>query len=275
VVRAPAPLLALVLVGCSASPAREAARELPRIVSLNPCTDAVLAEVADPGQIAGLSSYSSDPASSSMDLATARRFRAVDGTVEEVIALEPDLVIGSDFISPATRGALARLGLRYESFGIARSAAESHAQVRAIAALAGHPHRGEALVARIERTLAANRGPADKPATAVVWQSGGIVPGSDTLISDLLGRTGFSNAAAAQGMKQADVLPLEAMLAAPPRVIFAAGNPASNEDRMLGHPALASLRETRRERLDPALLWCGGPTIAYTAERLGAVRRSL
>ena len=73
----------------------------------------------------------------------------------------------------------------------------------------------------------------------------------------------------------ASVLPLEAMLASPPRVIFTAGNPAGNEDRLLAHPALASLKTTRRAALSPALLWCGGPTIVRAAERLGAVRRSL
>jgi iron complex transport system substrate-binding protein len=62
-----APLIALALGACTPAPAREAAH--PSVVSLNPCTDAILAEVADPAQIAGLSSYSSDPAASSMDLA--------------------------------------------------------------------------------------------------------------------------------------------------------------------------------------------------------------
>lgn len=270
-----APLLAVALAGCTATSAREAGRSLPTIVSLNPCTDAILAEVADPAQIAALSSYSSDPASSSMDLATARRFRAVDGTVEEVAALHPDLVVGGNFMGPATVGALGRMGVRLEQFGIAPTVAESEAQVRRLAALAGHPERGEALVARIEAALAANRPPAGAASPAIVWQSGGIVPGEETLISDLLVRTGFSNAAAARGMKQADVLPLETMLAAPPRVILAAGNAASNEDRLLAHPALASLKNTRRERLDPALLWCGGPTIIRTVQRLGEVRRSL
>lgn len=248
---------------------------MPKIVSLNPCTDAVLVEVADPRQIAALSSYSSDPASSSMDLAVARRFPAVDGSVEEVIALHPDLVVGSTFVSPATRSALARLGLRYEGFGINPSVADSLAQIRTIAALAGHPGRGEALVARIEAALAANAPPPGAAVAAIVWQSSGIVPGRDTLISELLTRTGFVNAAAAKGMGQADVLPLEVMLADPPRLILAAGNPVSNEDRMLGHPVLASLGGTRRERYEPALLWCGGPTIIRAAERLGAIRRSL
>lgn len=270
-----APLLALVVAGCTAAPAREPGRDLPQVVSLNPCTDAILTEVADPEQILAISSYSSDPASSSMDPALARRFRAVDGTVEEVVALEPDLVIGGTFIAPATRGAFARLGMRYEGFGITPTVGKSLAQVRSIAALVGHPERGEALVGRIETALAANRAPAGPARSAVVWQSGGIVPGSDTLISDLLIRTGFTNAAAAQGLHQADVLPLEAMLAAPPQVIFAAGNPVSNEDRMLGHPALARLTETRRERFDPVLLWCGGPTIIKAARHLGAVRRTV
>ena len=47
-------------------------------------------------------------------------------------------------------GALGRLGLRLETVGIATSVEDSIAQVRQIAALAGHPERGEALVARIE-----------------------------------------------------------------------------------------------------------------------------
>src|SRR5207248_10675988 len=97
------------------------------------------------------------------------------------------------------------------------------------------------------------------PVAAVVWQSGGIVPGPHSLIGDLLRRTGFRQISAARGMKQADLLPLEAMLADPPQVILAAGNPLGNEDRLLAHPALAALMGTRRERFEPALLWCGGP----------------
>ena len=99
-------------------------------------------------------------------------------------------------------------------------------------------------------------------------------PGEGTLIADLLGRTGFANAAAARGLGQADVLPLEAMLPIRRSVILAPGIARANEDRLLDHPALASLTGTRRARLDPALLWCGGPTIIRAAERLAAVRRA-
>lgn len=271
-----APLIALALAACTAAPAREAGRELPRIASLNPCTDAILAEVADPSQIAGLSAYSSDPASSSMNVTTARRFPALGDGVEEVAAARPDLVLAGTFIAPSSASALGRLGIRLERVGIAPTVAESEAQVRRIAALAGHPERGEALVRRIEAALAAAAPPRGAaPLPALVWQSGGMVPGPGTLIAELLGRTGFANAAAARGLGQADLLPLEQVLAAPPRVILTAGSLHNNEDRALRHPALAALRGTARAPLDSSLLWCGGPTIIRAAGRLAQVRAGI
>ena len=265
--------MALALASCTAAPISHAAH--PSIVSLNPCTDAILAEVADPAQIAGLSSYSSDPAASSMDVSTARRFASVSGSVEELAALHPDLVIGSTFTPPASVSAMARMGLRFAAFGAASTVADNQAQVRAIAALAGHPERGDALNARIDRALELAAPLPGAAIPAIVWQSGGMVAGVGTLISELLGRTGFTNLAAARGLSQADLLPLEVLLADPPQVLFIAGNGRSNEDRLLAHPALRGLRATLRAPLDPALLWCGGPSIVRTVARLGEVRKSL
>ncbi len=266
-------LSGLVLASCTQAPVREAPHAFPTIVSLNPCTDAILAEVADEAQILAISHYSHDAASSSMELAAARRFASTGGSVEEVLALRPDVVVSGNFMSPATIGALGDLKLPLVQLPIAKTIAESEAQVRQLARLAGHPERGEALVARMEAALAAARADG-APVQTVVWQSGGIVPGDDALIADLMHRAGFANFSAAKGLRQADFLPLEAMLADPPELIFVAGNAHSDEDRLLAHPALAALKTTRRERLDPALLWCGGPTIIRAAQRLAQVRRS-
>ena len=110
-------LLVVALGACAAPPsARHAPR--PTIVSLNPCTDAILAEVADPGQLLAISHYSHDPRATSMPLTQARRFRATGGTVEEVLALDPDVVVAGAFLPPATARAFERLGIRVETFGI-------------------------------------------------------------------------------------------------------------------------------------------------------------
>lgn len=246
----------------------------PTLVSLNPCADAILAEVADPEQILAISRFSHDPAASSMGLAAARRFAATSGSVEELAALRPDLVIGDDFVPSSPAGAaLERLGMKVERFHIETSVAASEDQVRKVARLAGHPERGEALVARMRAALAKSAPPVGQaPIPVVVWQSGGIVPGEGTLIADLLRLTGFTSFTTARGMRQADILPLERMLADPPRLILSAGSPDAQEDRLLRHTALAALRGTRREPFPSALLWCGGPTVIKAAERLAEAR---
>lgn len=268
-----AALLPLMLAACVPGAAREGPSPAgPRIVSMNPCTDAILAEVADPAQVLALSAFSRDPASSSMDTGLARRFPAVSGSLEEVVALRPDIVVSGNFHGPATVNAFRRLGIRLVQFPIAGTVEESRAQVRQMAALTGQPGRGEALVARIDTALAmAAPPPGARPVAALVWQSGGIVPGEGTLIADLLRRTGFANAAAMRGLGQADFLPLERVMADPPAVILAAGG-HSGEDRMLDHPALQRLPATRRAAFSSSLLWCGGPTIIPAAARLAQVR---
>ncbi len=269
-------LLPLLLTACAPAARRDAPHAHPTIVSLNPCTDAVLAEVADPAQILAISHYSADPEASSLGVDQARRFRTVSGSVEEVLALRPDIIVGDRFIAPATSRAFERLGLRLERFPIDASVEGSEAQVLRLAALAGHPERGEALVRRMRAALAAAAPPPGAaPVPAVVWQAGGMVPGEGTLIADLLRRTGFAQLSAVRGLRQGEILPLEALLADPPRVVLATGNVLSNENRGLAHPALRSLAGTRLEPIEPNLLWCGGPTVVRAAERLGGIRSSL
>lgn len=267
----------LALASCHAlEPAPTSAGRRPTIVSLNPCSDAILAEVASPGQLLAISHFSHDPAASSMGVAAAGRFRSVSGSVEEIAQLSPDVVVADVFLPATTTQGLRDLGIRVVSINIATSIAASTAQVRELAAVAQERAAGERMVARIEQALAAAAPPAhDAPVPTIVWESGGIVAGDQTLIADLLHRTGFANIAAAKGLGQADYLPLEAMLADPPRVILATGNDVAQEDRLLAHPALAGLRETRRFAFDTALLWCGGPTVVRAAERLSAIRMSL
>lgn len=211
-----------------------------------------------------------------MDVALARRFAATSGSAEELLSLSPDVVIGDAFVPPATRAALAARGIRLVQLPIVDSVARAKAQVLEIARLAGREQAGRALDARIDAALASAAPPRGAPpVSAIVWQAGGIVPGRNTLVADLLAHTGFTLQSAARGMGQADYLPLEDVLADPPRVLLVAGKAGPRENRLLGHPALAALTHTKRAALDPSLLWCGGPTVVRAAQRLAAIRRSL
>ena len=89
-------------------------------------------------------------------------------------------------------------------------------------------------------------------------------------MSELLSRTGFASQPAARGLGQGAYLPLERVLADPPKLVLAAGG-----ERALTHPALRALRGLAYRRLDPSLTFCGGPTIVRAARDLAAIRRSI
>ncbi|WP_340589471.1 ABC transporter substrate-binding protein [Erythrobacter alti] len=256
------------LAGCAPTqPARDS--DHPTIVSLNPCADAILAEVSAPGQLLAISHYSQRASSSSMPLDKAAQFRATGGTAEEVLALAPDIVVADIFLAPSTREALERAGVQVELLDIVASPHDSMDQVRRLADLAGNAGRGETLVTRIELAWEAAEFEG-APASALLWQQGGIVPGDGTLAIAMLEHTGFASHSAARGMGQGAYLPLEQVVADPPQFVLAAG-----EQRMLSHPVLRRLQGVRYETLDPTLLYCGGPTIPRALARLTEIRAGL
>ena len=271
------------LAGCAPGAQPDAAPVPPlrrgsaplQVVSINPCVDAMLMRIADPGQIAGISHYSQDPRATSIKLDQAMRFTATSGTAEEVVALAPDIVIAGDHVAPSTIGALKRLAIPLVQVGVPDSIAQSKAQIRTIAAAIGQDERGEQLVMEIDSAVAAARSPGGKPVTALIWQGGGVVPGSGTLASELLDTTGFRNMSADYGLKLWDVLPLEPLVANPPELLLSVAAPA-RDDRMLRHPVLDHLKGRIAIRPFPErLLHCGGPTIIDAVGHLAGIRRSL
>ena len=124
-----AAILFLALAGCS-----PAAHIAPgQIVSNNPCVDAVLAEIAAPGQIGAVSNWSHDPASASAPLGWARALPALGPTAEEVIAARPKLLLTGDLASGGTNAAIQKAGIKMRAFGVPATVAESITQVIDIA----------------------------------------------------------------------------------------------------------------------------------------------
>lgn len=277
--RTPAFLALATLALMSGGPAcarAPSAPRLPRIVSINPCVDAVLMRVADPAQIAAISHYSQDPKATSIPLPLARRFKTTSGTAEEVVALAPDIVLAGQHVAPSTIHVLQRMKIRLVQFDVAETIAQTEEQVRAIGAAAGHPARGAALARDIQRAVIAARPTLGGAIPALIWQGGGLVPGSGTLADMLLQTAGFENLSASYGLKQWGVLPIEHLVARPPRVLLSVGLGAGAGDRMLSHPVIARLGKRIAVRpYAPRLMNCAGPTVIEALARLTAIRKEL
>ena len=250
-----------------------------RIVSTNPCVDAILMAVADQRSIAAISNYSRDPRASSITPAQARRFPGTSGSAEELAALKPDLVLADTLMPPMTVAALRRLGIALVQFPQPSDIAESRAQVSRIAALVGHPERGHALNRRIDDAVRRGHVSGRAPVAALVWQGSGLVLGEATLANALIRNAGMTNHSRAYGFGQWGMVSMEQLVAQPPALILLGGADAdagANGARMLVHPALRSLVRRIAVRPFPSRLFrCGGPTIIEAAPRLAQIRRSL
>lgn len=246
------------------------------IVSTNPCADAMLVELVPHDRITAISHYSQDPGATSIPLDLANRFRGTRGTAEEVVAMQPDLVIASSFTSPATRAAYARAGLKTLYLDSPVTIEASKAQVTELAAALGAGDKGKAMNAAIDRAVAAAATNAP-PVPALVWIGGNMVSGEGNLLDEMLRRAGFSNQAAHYGLQFTGTLPAERIVADPPRVMLVPdvqGRDAASRAAELRRRALAHAKGRVLQAVFPRnLVNCGGPVIATAMTRLAQIRR--
>ena len=240
-----------------------------RIVSLNLCADQLVLALADRDQIAGLTHYANDPQMSAAAGQT-RGLRILRGSsAEEVLGIAPDLVIGMPARRSAATGVLKAQSYRAVDLKPADSFAQIVTSVRSVAAAVGHPARGEALIARMERDLAAlPRGNGTK--VAAYYQRRGYMTGSGTLIDDLMTRIGMVNLATRLGKPALSHMSLEEMVAARPDflVVESATDRAIDQGtEMLHHPALHGIP---RISMPQAWTVCGGPAYVQAARTLSA-----
>jgi iron complex transport system substrate-binding protein len=263
-------LAAFALAGCASQPVIA-----PHgVVSNNPCIDAVLAEIALPGQVSAVSIYSHDADSASAPLAWARQLPAIGTGAEDLLLARPKLVLTGNLASGGTNALLARAGIQTVALGVAPTIADDMQQIRTIAAVLDRADAGEALISDIRESLPStqNSGPL---VSAIIWQNGGFVPGKGTLQDELLARHGFRNASAQYGLSSWGVLPLETLMRNPPQVIFMPTNTRDSNARegrarqeLLSHLG----GRTRIVDFPDKLLFCGGPTIIKASAILSKTR---
>ena len=268
-------LAALGLAGLASFAAAEPAPPA-RIVSINLCADELLLALADPGQIAALSIYATDPDLSFMAEA-AEHFRHDAAAAETVVDLKPDLVLAGRFTKRATRDMLKRLGYRVVELDAVSSIAQSVAQIGSVAALVGHADRGAALIAAIEAAEARARAAAPRdapPPTAVFYQRRGYVTGGNTLTNELMAVVGLANQGGALAGKSGGFVSLERLVVARPDylVVGASDLPAIDQgSALLAHPALTALYPPDKRILLPnRLTVCGGPSLPAALDWLSA-----
>ena len=254
---------------CAVGPA--SAAPLPRIVSMNVCTDQVLLTLADPEQILGLSRYSRD----AWVTGDVRRYPTLSGGAEDVLVLKPDVVVASAFDKRATRELLKANGLRLAELAVPRTLTEVKEQIRELGDIAGHPDRAAQEIAKLEAALARARlAVADKHYRVLPLSRRGWVAGSDSFVGSLLAETGLFNIAGDLGFAFGGFASLEAIVSVRPDLLLVsqAGDFARDDGQaFLLHPALERFYPPEKRIVIPERLTeCGGVMLAEALDVLVA-----
>lgn len=261
--------LLAICAGVRVGPAAAAA--LPRVASMNACTDQLLLTLADPAQIVGLSRYSHDRFQSFEP--DASRYRKLSGGAEDILVLKPDVVAASLFDKRSTRELLKANGLRVVEFSVPRTLDEAKNQIRRMGDIVGHPDRAAAEIARLDDAVArARRAATGKHYRVLPLSRRGWVSGRDSLVSSLLGEAGLLNAAEDLGVGFGGYASLEAIVSADADFILVsdAGDHAEDEGRaFLLHPALEHFYPPSKRIVIPdRLTECGSVLLADALDLL-------
>jgi iron complex transport system substrate-binding protein len=249
-----------------------------RIVSLNLCLDGLLLDLAERDRIAAVSYLSFKPAYSPR-AAEFEGLTAVYGLAEEVLALEPDLVLTGPFSPRNTTRLLEKFGYRVVELPVANSIDDMRDLIVEVARLIEEEEAGAAMLAAIDHRLAALPPPPAEPLRAVLYGANGLTAGADTLAEDVLRRAGFSSMTADARISGWRWIDLETLLTTRPDVLVMEelhDGPPSVGRAVLAHPALARFAETHAIVTFPESQWeCAGPGTVTAVEQLAAARLAL
>ncbi|MFP7674449.1 ABC transporter substrate-binding protein [Marivita sp. S0852] len=225
-------LLALTPVWASAS-------DLPKVVSVNVCTDQLVMLLADPDQIVSLSDLSVDPRSSSM-ASQAQRFAQNNGRAEAIAVTQPDIVVAGRFTDPALLDMLREVGIEVIQFPLTRALDEIPSQLRAMGRVLKQDVAADTLARDVEDRLA-NRANVEPTAPlAAFFYPNGFALGEGTLSHDILTAGGARNLSAELGVAGNGRLALEQVVLHEPDLLV--GSPSyggfSRSEEMTTHPAL-------------------------------------
>ena len=190
-----------------------------RVVSLNVCTDQ-LAWLLAPDAVVAVSRLADDPRTSAYAEEMAE-VPQTGGSAEEIVLLEPDLVLAGTFTTRATVQMLERLGYRVERFAPVTSLDEARRSMARMGELLGR----ETAAAEMIRKFEERRGALEADATgkrALLYHAQGRTSGAGTLTADLLRAAGLSNVAEELDLPAGGRLSLEQAVMTEPDLILVA-----------------------------------------------------
>lgn len=246
-----------------------------KIVSINLCSDQMLLNLVEPERIMSLTWNARDP--------NVSRYRKPDagmhfnhGRVEEIIAIDPDVIIAGTFSRLSGGALLERIGYELYYLDLTNSISGALDQILAFGEAFGVQGAAQDLVADIEDRLQAIAPASSQRPVAIHYIPGGFSYGSGTLFDEILAAAGYQNLATEIGGPGYPSVSLEDLVMHPLDLAvlsnYHEGRP-SLAQQSAQHPAYRHFLRGRNTITTTPLLWdCATEFIAEAAEMIAEKR---
>jgi len=262
----------LALTSLALAPTWASASELPRVVSVNACTDQLVMMLADPEQVISLSALSDDPRASVMT-DTAERFPKNNGQAESIAVENPDVVVANVYEDPSLIGLLRAVGIEVIQFPVTTALTDIPAEIRRMGNILSQEARASEIATRLEQEIAAIPALGEDAPLAAFFFPNGYALGAGTLSHDILTAAGVRNLSVQLGFKGNGTLSLEQVILNQPDLLIGSrpfdGHSLSED--IATHPALSAF-----PTLNTSVDWvCGTPfvmrAVADVRDRINAL----
>jgi iron complex transport system substrate-binding protein len=243
-------LLSLAFATQSQSPSRPV-----RIVSTTLVTDEIAAGLVDASRIVAMSKYAADDATSNVATVAARIGRSVDRDIEQIVGLNPDVVLSTRYSKLDAKELLRKSSIPYHELTRFETVADIDANIRSIAKALGEVEKGESLLREMHHRLdqTVKLLPADRRSWRALYLAPGEwTAGRRTTFDVIIRSAGLQNAAASAGLTGNIRIGIEQIIGIDPDLIIVGtgyARDAAYLQQLSGDSRFATLKSVRTRRI--------------------------
>ena len=227
-----------------------------RIVSLTLATDEILLSLVDTSRVRAVTYLAGDSLWTNVSALAQQVEHTVESDPEQIIALEPDLVLAATYNNPDHVKLLRDAGITVVVVALFDTVGQIAANIRFVAHLTGDEARAEELITAMEERLAAIEAQvaqAESKPRVLFYTSFGSSAGTGSTFSDIVRRAGGINLGDEALDGPFGEISLEKIVELDPDVIitdeWAPADATTWQENFANHPALANVSARRNGRI--------------------------
>ena len=233
----------------------------PRVIATNICIDSLVVALIGTKNLVAVSALADDDRYSHIS-EEVKDLKKVTFNAEVIYALNPSLVLASNFSSAKTKFALKKLGVNVRLISFARSVEDIEKNIFILGKLLNAERRAQELTELLKSPRINVK--ITKQLIALQYSDNRYVHGRNSLISSIIRRSGFKSYSEFLGYNEGRYIPAEALVKSAPDVLILDGNNSFSDKsgHPRYHPALLNAASKTKALFIETKRWsCGTPKV--------------